>query len=526
MLRFWSRRGDAILLVLCALFFCAPVCLAQNALTITIDSGAIHGKESGDGKVRIFLGIPYAAAPVGPLRWKPPQRVAPWKDVKETTAYGHRCMQMGIFKVVYLDSGANEDCLTLNIWSPPASAGQKTPVMVWIHGGGFQDGASSDASMDGASLARHGVILVSMNYRLGILGFLATHELAAESPQHSAGNYGLLDQSFAIHWVKDNIAAFGGDPANITIFGESAGAFAVSMHMASPLTREIISHAIGESGGALGKSSVPVPDLATSIAEDEKLLKKHVKVEDLAPLRAIPAEELYKRLAPGAFSVALFMPNVDGYFLNEPVAATFAAGKQAKIPLLAGFNKDELAIATVMNPMKTTLQSFNAMALQKYKFHAGDFLKVYRASNDAEAAQAATDLAGDEFVAFGTWAWLEAQSSASPQVFRYRFDLGIPDGPKHPAAFGAFHADEVAYVFGTLDTRPDYTWRPEDYKLSELMQSYWTNFAHTGNPNGTGLPNWPTYGPTAWQMMHLDAVSTARPDSQRDRYLFLQKYWK
>ena len=515
------------LLLLSALLFAAPLALAQNALNITLDSGPIHGKESGDGKVRIFLGIPYAAPPVGPLRWKPPQSVAHWKEVKETTALGHRCMQMGVFKVVYLDSGANEDCLTLNIWAPAASAGQKLPVMVWIHGGGFQDGASSDASNDGSSLARHGVILVSMNYRLGIVGFLATHELTAESPQHAAGNYGLLDQSFAIHWVKDNIAAFGGDPANITIFGESAGAFAVSMHMASPLTRAIIAHAIGESGGALGKSSVPVPDLAASIAEDEKLLKKHVKVEDLAGLRAIPAEELYKRVAPGTFSVPLFMPNVDGYFLSEAVAATFAAGKQAKIPLLAGFNKDELAIATVMNPIKTTLQSFNGMAFQKYKFHAGDFLKVYRASNDAEAAQAATDLAGDEFVAFGTWAWLEAQSSAGvPQVFRYRFDLGIPDGPKHPAAFGAFHADEVAYVFGTLDTRADYTWRPQDYKLSELMQTYWSNFAKSGNPNGDGLPNWPAYGATAWQTMYLDAVSVARPDAQRDRYLFLQKYWK
>jgi len=512
-----------------ALLTFAPTLFAQSALTVTTQYGPVRGKESGDGKVRLFLGIPYAAPPVGSLRWKPPQPPAPWKEVKDATALGHRCMQMGLFKgIVYLDSGMNEDCLTLNIWEPPVSAGQKLPVMVWIHGGGFQDGASSDASMDGSSLARHGVIVVSMNYHLGILGFLATQELVAESPQHAAGNYGMLDQSFAIHWVKDNIAAFGGDPANITIFGESAGAFAVSMHMASPLTRDIPAHAIGESGGALGKSSVPVPELAASIAEDEKLLKKHVKVEGLAALRAMPAEELYKKTAPSAFSVPLFMPNVDGYFLTEPVATTFAAGKQSKIPLLAGWNKDELAIATVMNPIKTTLQSFNGMAFQKYKFHAGDFLKVYRATNDAEAAQAATDLAGDEFVAFGTWSWLEAQATAPvAQVFRYLFDLGIPDGPKHPAAFGAFHADDVAYVFGTLDTRADYQWRPEDYKLSELMQTYWTNFAKTGNPNADGLPNWPTYNAGAkWLVMHLDAVSAAAPDTYRDRYLFLQKYWK
>jgi len=517
-----------LLLLLSVCIAVAPRSLAQANLTVATQYGPVRGKESGDGKVHIFLGIPYAAPPLCPLRWKPPQPPTPWKDVKETTALGFRCWQVDLFKgIVYLDPGMNEDCLTLNVWAPAAKDATKLPVMVWIHGGGFQDGASSDASMDGSSLARHGVIVVSMNYRLGILGFLATHELAAESPHHAAGNYGLMDQSFAIHWVKDNIAAFGGDPANITIFGESAGAFAVSMQMASPLTRDIPARAIGESGGNLGKSSVPVPDLATSIAEEEKLVKKHIKVEELAALRAIPAEQLYKETAPSTFSTPLFMPNVDGYFLTEPVAATFAAGKQSKIPLLAGWNKDELAIATVMNPIKTSLQSFNTMAFQKYKFHAGDFLKVYRAANDAEAAQAATDLAGDEFVAFGTWAWLEAQSTGGiPSVYRYRFDLGVPDGPKHPAAFGAFHADEVVYVFGTLDTRAGYIWRPEDYKLSELMQLYWTNFAKTGNPNSEGLPNWPAYGPTAWQTMYLDAVSTARPDSQRDRYLFLQKYWK
>jgi para-nitrobenzyl esterase len=516
------------LLLFFVFFFSAPLSFAQNGLTITTDSGPIRGKESSDGKLRIFLGIPYAAPPVGPLRWKPPQPAAPWKDVKDVTAFGSRCWQVDLFKdMVFRDPGMNEDCLTLNIWAPAANDSAKLPVMVWIYGGGFQAGATSEARQDGENLARHGVILVTMNYRLGILGFLATHELAAESPQHAAGNYGLMDQSLALHWVKNNIAAFGGDPAKITVFGESAGAFAVSLHMGSPLSRDIPARAIGESGGALGKSSVVVLDLTASEAEDEKLLKNHVKVEALAALRAVPAAELYAKTTPKPLTSILFMPNIDGYFLTEPLSATFAAGKQAKIPLLAGWNKDELSIATVMNPIKPTVQYLNNLAFQKFKFHAGDFLKVYHASNDAEAVKVITDYNSDEWVVYGTWSWLEAHvSSGVPSVYHYRFDLGVPDGPKHPAAFGAYHSDEIEYVFGTLDSRQGYNWRPEDYKLSELMQLYWTNFAKTGNPNAEGLPNWPAYGPTAWQTMYLDAVSTARPDYQRDRYLFLQKYWK
>ena len=515
-------------LLLFASLLASATLLADNGLSITTDSGPIRGKESGDGKVRIFLGIPYAAPPVGLLRWKPPQAPAPWKEVRDVTAFGFRCMQVELFKdMVFRDAGMNEDCLTLNVWAPAVKDASKLPVMVWIYGGGFQAGTTSEPRQDGETLARRGVIVVSMNYRLGILGFLATHELAAESPQRAAGNYGLMDQSMAIHWVKNNIAAFGGDPANITIFGESAGSFSVSIQMASPLTRDLLAHAIGESGGALGKSSVPVPDLAVSEVEDEKLVKDNIKVEGLAALRAVPASELYAKTTPKPFTKILFMPNVDGYFLTEPVPATFAAGHQAKIPLLVGWNKDELAIAAAVNPVKANMQTLNNLAFQKFKFHAGEFLKDYHASNDAEAAQVVTQFNGDEWLVFATWSWLEAQvNSGVSQVYRYRFDLGVPEGPKHPASFGAFHSDEIEYVFGTLDSRANYAWRPEDYRLSDLMQAYWTNFAKTGNPNSEGLPNWPTYNAaTNWMVMRLDAVSAASPDDHRDRYLFLQKSW-
>jgi para-nitrobenzyl esterase len=429
--------------------------------------------------------------------------------------------------MVFLDSGASEDCLTLNIWVPVKATG-KLPVMVWIYGGSYAGGSGSEARYDGEALARKGVVVVTLNYRLGIFGFLATHELAEESPQHAAGNYGLLDQSAALHWVQQNISAFGGDPANITIFGESAGSYSVSLQMASPLSRPLIAHAIGESAGAVGRTVVVMTDLATAEKEHEKFAKGTLHAENLAALRALPADDLAKKSSPKLFSsVPAFGPIIDGYFLTEPVAATFAANKQALVPLMAGTNKDESSFESVSKLGRFTVQNLDGMALQKFGFHGGEFLKVYHATNDAEAVRAADDFDSDTFVGFGTWAWLEAQvNSGVASVFRYSFDLGVPGDLKHPATLGAFHSDELEYVFGTLDSRKGTTWRPEDYKLSELMQSYWTNFAKTGNPNGEGLPNWPAYnGKDGWQVMHLDATVAARPDEHRDRYLFLQKYW-
>jgi para-nitrobenzyl esterase len=516
------------LLIFLALLVFAPSSFANNNPIVAIDAGPIRGKESADGKMRIFLGIPYAAPPVGPLRWKPPQPAAPWKEVRDATSFGHRCMQAHVYDdMIFRDSGMSEDCLNLNIWAPAAAAGAKLPVMVWIYGGGFQAGATSEPRQDGETLARHGVIVVSMNYRLGIFGFLATHELAAESPQHAAGNYGLMDQSLAIRWVKNNISAFGGDPANITIFGESAGSFSVSFQMASPLSRDLMARAIGESGAAFGKSDIVDHDLAATQAADEKFAREDLHAESLSALRALSADELIQKTSPRPnFDAFRFMPTVDGYFLPQKVDATFAAGKQAKIPLLAGWNKDELSFARIAGP-KVDLKGLSELASKRFGANAAEFLKVYHATTDAEAAVVAGNFADDAFLGYCTWAWLEAQvATGQSPVYRFRFDLGVPGGPKHPAALGAFHSDEIEYVFGTLDSRPNYTWRPEDYKLSELMQVYWTNFAKTGNPNAEGLPNWPTYNPAfGWQLMHLDAVSAARPDDHRDRYLFLQKSW-
>lgn len=512
------------------LTLCVPLQVAaDDGPVVKTELGPVRGKSSGDGKLNIFLGIPYAAPPVGPLRWKPPQPAAAWTEARNTTGFGSRCMQVPLFPdMVFTDPGMSEDCLTLNIWAPVAKESGKLPVMVWIFGGGFVSGATSEPRQNGETLAHKGVIVVSLNYRVGILGFFASHELADESPQHAAGNYGLLDQSAALHWVKQNIAAFGGDPANITIFGESAGSVSVNLLMASPLCRQLLTHAIGESGGAVGKSAVNILDLATAEKDDEKFAKNAFHAENLAALRAVSADELIQKTSPKPFaSIPSFAPIVDGYFLPDSASAIFMTNKQAQIPLLAGWNKNETSFASVGKMGRFTVQNLNGVALQKFGLHAGDFLKVYHATNDQEAVQAADDFEADSFVGFSTWSWLEAQvNSGVSEVYRFSFDLGIPGSPKHPSSLGAFHSDEIEYVFGTLDSRKDYAWRPEDYKLSELIQTYWTNFARTGNPNGDGLPNWPTYnGKDGWLVMHLDQASSGQPDAHRERYLFLKKAW-
>lgn len=518
---------------LLSIFFVAvPLSISRIVAAEAIarpQSGPLHGRTSPDGKVNAFLGIPYAAPPVGPLRWKPPQPAAPWSEVREATAFGSRCMQARIYDdMVFRDPGISEDCLTLNLWAPAAKNSAPLPVMVWIYGGGYAAGSTSEPRQDGENLARRGLIVVSMNYRLGIFGFFATHELAQESPNHAAGNYGLMDQAAALQWVQKNIAAFGGDPNNITIFGESAGSFSVSALMASPLSRNLIAHAIGESGGAFGRGGISFRTLDSVAKENQAYAKQTLHADNLVALRAIDANELLKMVsAKGKSHAPNFGPNIDGYFLTESVPATFAAGNQAKIPLIAGWNKDEGSVEDDAKSGKYTAKKLKALAAQKFPDHAEEFLKVYRAANDAEALRAAADFMGDASIAFGTWAWLEAHvKTGNAPVFCYRFDLAVPENAADPDSQGAFHSDEIEYVFGALDSRKGYKWRPEDYKLSEQMQTYWTNFAKTGNPNGTDLPNWPRYdAKNAWPVMHLDQASSAQQDQHRDRYLFLQRVW-
>lgn len=495
---------------------------AADPLQVRTDKGELQGKRSDDGKASIFLGIPYAAPPVGPLRWRPPQPAAAWTGVRSAQSYGSHCMQVNQFEdMIFHDPGASEDCLTLNVWTPSAAAkGARLPVMVWIYGGGFYAGSTSEGRQDGEALARKGVVLVSLNYRLNIFGFFAHPALAAESPAHAAGNYGLMDQAAALQWVRHNIDAFGGDPDNITLFGESAGSFSVSAQMASPMAKGLLKHAIGESGAAFSRNGLIFPTLATAEAQGERFARDVLGKNSLAELRATPAEALVKAAEGQAAHAIHFGPDVDGLFLPKAVPAIYAAGEQAHIPLLAGWNRDEGGFPK--EPY--SLEKYQAMAHTTWGPQAGAFLKAYPASTDAEARRSEVDYAADHFIADSTWEWIEAQvKTGDSPVYRYHFEQPSPGSRYHPASAGVFHSSDIEYVFGNLAARPGAPWTEADYKVSTLLQSYWTNFARTGNPNGPGLPEWPVYSAKDdWEIMHLDATPEARPDTTRSRYEFLR----
>jgi para-nitrobenzyl esterase len=490
---------------------------AQPSLTVKTKTGKVMGKS--DGAIRIFLGIPYAAPPVGPMRWKPPVPAAKWKGVKATTEFGPHCMQPKIYNdMIFRDPGGSEDCLSLNVWTPAADKKDKLPVMVWIYGGGYLAGTTSEPRQDGTNLAKNGVVVVSMNYRLGIFGFFAHPGLTAESPNKASGNYGLMDQTAAIRWVHDNIAAFGGDPAKVTIFGESAGSFSVSSQMASPLAKGLFIRAIGESGGALGGRTLPFKPLAEAEKQGADFGANVLSATTVEQLRAISADQLVNTKPPQGVR---FAPDVDGYFLPESVEAIFAEKKQNDVPLLAGWNRDEGGVDS-----KATMETFKAAIAKQFPTASEDALKLY-SSPDGDIVRSSADLAGDQFIAYSTWKWLEAAVTDGTQpVYRYRFDWVTPADPNHPGGIAAYHSSEIPYVFGAMDLMKGYAWRPEDYKVSEFMQKYWSNFAKTGDPNAIGLPKWPNYkGDSGWQVMHLTPTPEAKPDDHRERYLFLSRQW-
>jgi len=499
---------------------------AQTLRTVQVRTanGVLEGVVSADDQVCSFKGVPFAAPPVGPLRWKPPQPVPSWTGVRKAIDFAPRPMQGRIFNdMVFRDKGPSEDCLYLNIWLPKHHGPGKLPVMVWIFGGGFIAGSTSEARQDGGNLARKGMIVVSVGYRLGVFGFFAHPELAAESGHDASGNYGLLDQVAALQWVKANIAAFGGDPDNVTIFGESAGSFSVSALMASPLSKELFQRAIGESGAFLNTNQ-PVKSRAEAEAAGLKFAESAFSTTSLAVLRTIPARYLLQ--AARKHPQSYFRPDIDGYFLPSNCLAIYAAGEQSHVPLLAGWNRDEGTFRAFITNGVPTLKNYIKRARGRFGSNAEAFLNVYSATTDAEAKRAAQDFAGDRFIAYGTWKWLElqVQTGESP-VFRYKFEqtLPLPRNAKRGTEPTAPHASDIEYVFQMLSAK-HLPWRPEDRKVSELMADYWTNFAKTGDPNGPGLPPWPAYNRRdGYQVMHLTANASAAPDAHRARYEFLDQ---
>jgi para-nitrobenzyl esterase len=444
-----------------------PFSLALAADPIKVEQGQLTGAPASSADVRTYKGIPFAAPPVGDLRWAPPKPPAAWKDVRQATSFGNACPQTSYptGSVYYHDpEPMSEDCLYLNVWTAAKSPSEKRPVMVWIHGGALTRGSGSLSMYDGANFARHGVILVTVNYRLGILGYFA-------HPGLPSANYGVLDQIAALRWVQKNIAAFGGDPARVTIFGESAGSWSVNLLVASPLAHGLFQRAIGESGAQFA----PMRRQADAAQSGAKL-------GDLAALRAKSADELLK--LPWATGAV-----VDGSTFSQDVYTTFAQGKQNDTPLLAGSNADEATSLTPWPP-NANAAAFIAQARRTFGDSADEFLKVYPAATDVQAEAGHYASFRDQIFTWQMRTWVRMQhKTGKSKAYLYQFTR-IPPGPQSDR-YRAFHASEIAYVFGNLE--PPRPWEAADRELSSQMLAYWVNFATRGDPNGKGLPAWPVY---------------------------------
>ena len=493
-----------------------------TAQSVQTAGGTVKGTTTADGKIRIFKGIPYAAAPVGENRWREPKPAPAWQGVRDAIEFGAQCVQGQVFDDIRFSRPASEDCLSVNIWTP-ASADDRLPVMVWIHGGGFQVGAGPEPRHDGEAFARKGIVLVTVNYRLGIFGFFSHPELTRESSHKTSGNYGLLDQIAALQWVNANIAAFGGNPSNVTIFGESAGSISVSMLMGSPLAAGLFHKAIGESGAYFTGANANVLHRLEPAEEQGAKFASSIGAATLAALRGKPSEELLA----AAKAPWRFWPTIDGYVLRESAYETFAAGRQAHVPLLAGWNADESRASVTLKPDKPTAQSFADDVRKRFGAQAETILAAYQPASDADAIESAAALASDTFIGYSTWKWIEMQAATGgAPVYRYSFDRKIPVPANHTvmgrpatsADVGARHAGEIQYVFGTLASVPDVTWEASDKALSDAMTSYWANFAKKGDPNGEGLPVWPKYDPKAPRVLHLDVTIKDAADTTRARY--------
>lgn len=502
-----ERRAAAVaigLWIVSALALCSPHALAKTLKSIRIETGMVQGTDE-DG-LTIYRGIPFAAAPVGDLRWRPPQPAPKWNGVRSASEYGRACMQSN--PAIANLPAPSEDCLFLNVWTPAARPGERLPVMVWIHGGGFVAGTPAEQLYHGEWLAKKGVVVVSVAYRLGVFGFLAHPDLSAESKQHASGNYGLLDTIAGLQWVRKNIAAFGGDPARVTIFGESAGAIAVSQLCASPLAKGLFQAAISESGGSFGPvraAGGPGENMQPlrSAEQDGAAWAKTVGASSSSELRALPAEKL---LIAAQRQRGLSWPVVDGWVIPDDQFRLYEAGRYNDVPVLIGYNSDEGASFGVPTSQEAYVHSVH----ERYGQFADKLLAAYPGGETPATKKTARDLMRDTAFGWQTWSWARLQTQTGKKaVYLYYFDEHPnypPDSPR--AGFGTPHSEELPYVFRQLreHNRPAPT--PADEAMSEMMRTYWTNFAKSGDPNGAGLPRWPNFSGVTPQMLHIASGRT------------------
>jgi len=520
----------------------------NNAFSVqtTIENGVIEGNYDTKTGIQTYFGVPFAKPPVGELRWKAPQALDNWKGVKQTKQFGPRPMQTVVFGDMNSRSnGVSEDCLYLNVWTPAKRNSKDLPVLVYFYGGGNVAGDASEPRYDGESMAKKGIVVVTCNYRLNVFGFLAHPELTAEAPYKASGNYGMLDQSAALKWVQKNIAAFGGDPKKVTIAGESAGSIGVSCQMASPLSRNLIAGAIGESGAGINPTMAPVP-----LAEGEKqgvefLLKAGIKsIKELRGMSTREIYEIYNESRRFGFPIV-----IDNYFLPKTLPQVFAAKEQAQVPLLVGWNSAEIPGQAFMQGQPYKEENYVARVKKEYPNDFEEVFKLYPHGSEKEIELSATALAADRFISYSTWKWFDLHRNNSSQpVYRYLYsklrpelvDKSLASGlaggtvradanaPKPPKAVGAPHACEIEYAMGNLPLVKDYAWTTDDFKVSDTMLNYFANFIKTGNPNGEKLPEWKSAkaGETMPPVMILDVESRTENAKDDARYLFLDKAYK
>lgn len=526
----------------------AATALAQPSSSNPIDGdvnvkeGQLKGSKLRSG-VYVFKGIPYAAPPVGELRWKAPQPM-PFYGKRLAASFGPRPIQKSGILYEFRSKKMSEDCLYLNVWSNNVNQKKLNPVYVFIHGGSFIHGDGSQPAYDGESMAKQGIVYVSINYRLGVFGFMAHPELNKETPEGSSGNYGLLDQVAALKWIKQNISAFGGDPDRITIGGESVGSQSISAHMASPLTKGLFNGAIAQSSSFLDQRKL--------LISKEKAMQLGVELSEIltannvAELRTIPAEKLLKVVSKG--DPRRFKPTVDGLYLVQSPEEVFNAGAQRQVPLLVGWNAEEVPARVLFRLKRPTQKNLTAAVKRFYGPHANELLKFYQIETRDQTKQAASEIMSDYLINYGTWRFanLHAQKKGN-SVYRYLYAHPHPGLSSETLEQGtifqrllkrlinkmitgnAFHAAEIEYALGNLDAQQNYSWKQDDYIVSAQMQGYFVNFIKTGNPNGQDVNNmtlatWPKYenGETG-QLIRIAKSSQAELDKRRERFLWLQK---
>jgi para-nitrobenzyl esterase len=475
--------------------FAANSVLAAIPAEVKVDGGTVAGISGASADVRVFKGIPFAAPPVGANRWRAPQPVASWTGVRSAAEFAPRCTQGSFGANAPPPPPTSEDCLYLNVWTTAADATAKRPVMLWIYGGAYLGGAGSEPRYGGESLAKKGAVVVTINYRLGSLGFFAHPDLAAESEHHASGNYAMLDAIAALEWVKRNIAAFGGDPANVTIFGESAGANMVATLVGSPVAKGLFQRAITQSGAWMGMSMAPLPTLARAQEAGIKALAES-GAKSIAELRAMPAADVFQKIRGTGLVV-------DGWLIPEDLSLTYTQGKQPAVDVLVGSNKDE---GTFFPRPGLTAAQFASQARQRFGVLADGYLDLYPAGSDEQANASYLASFSDE-TAWHVRKFAELQAKRGAKAFVYYFTRVPPPLPDRPSR-GATHVAEIPYSFNNLAAGPP--WTDVDIRLAETMSSYWVNFARGGDPNGPGLPVWPQYRDAASSKAQVlgDTVAT------------------